>query len=95
HLDNEVAKRAGLPGIVVHGLCTMAMTSEGIIKSYLDNNSNDLVSLGVRFSAPVFPGDELEIEVSKTSQEGKLAFHVIRKSDGIKVIRDGTLEVKI
>ncbi len=95
HLDNEVAKRAGLPGIVVHGLCTMAMTSEGIIKSYLDNNSNDLVSLGVRFSAPVFPGDELEIEGSKTSQESKLAFHVVRKSDGIKVIRDGTLEVKI
>ncbi len=95
HLDNEVAKRAGLPGIVVHGLCTMAMTSEGIIKSYLDNNSSDLISLGVRFSAPVFPGDELEIEGSKTSQESKLAFHVVRKSDGIKVIRDGALEVKI
>lgn len=94
HLDDEVAKRAGLPGIVVHGICTMAMTCDGIIKSYLNNNSRDLLTLGVRFSAPVFPGDELEIEASKTSEDNKLAFQVLRKSDGQRVIRDGVLETK-
>lgn len=94
HLDEEVAKRAGLHGIVVHGMCTMAMTSEGIIKSYLNNNSNDLLSLGVRFSAPVFPGDELDIEASKTSESNKLAFQVVRKSDGVRAIRDGILEIR-
>ncbi len=94
HLDDEVAKRAGLSGIVVHGMCTMAMTSEGIIKNYLNNNSSDLLSLGVRFSAPVFPGDELEIEASKTTEDNKLAFQVVRKSDGQRVIRDGILELR-
>ncbi|MEY2468346.1 MAG: hypothetical protein QOF21_1044, partial [Actinomycetota bacterium] len=27
HVDNEFAKQVGLPGIIAHGLCTMAMTS--------------------------------------------------------------------
>lgn len=94
HIDEVVAKKAGLPGIVVHGMCTMAMTSEEIVKGCLINSSSDLLSIGVRFSAPVFPGDELEIEVSKTSEDSKLAFHVIKKSDGIRVIRDGLLEIR-
>lgn len=94
HLNNEVAKRAGLPGIVVHGMCTTAMTAQGFIKGYLDNAS-DLLSLGVRFSAPVFPGNDLMLEVSKTSEENKLAFHVVRISDGTRVIRDGVLEIRV
>ena len=95
HLDDEFAKGAGLPGIVVHGMCTMAMTAEGFVADYLNNNSSNLLSLGVRFAAPVFPGDELQIEASTTSEDNKLAFHVVRKSDGIRVIRDGLLETKI
>ena len=27
HLDEEFAKAVGLPGIIIHGLCTMAFTS--------------------------------------------------------------------
>jgi len=94
HLDEETAKRAGLPGIVVHGMSTMAMTAQGIIMNHLDSEPSNLLSMGVRFSAPVFPGDELEIEVGTTTEENKLAFQVIRKSDGIRVIRDGLLETK-
>ena len=29
HLDEEIAKSVGLPGIIIHGLCTMAFTSLG------------------------------------------------------------------
>ncbi len=75
-------------------MCTMAMTAQGIIVDYLDREPSNLLSMGVRFSAPVFPGDELQIEASKTSEDNKLVFQVIRKSDGIRVIRDGLLETK-
>ncbi|GJM15376.1 MAG: hypothetical protein DHS20C13_07030 [Thermodesulfobacteriota bacterium] len=95
HLDEETAKRAGLPGIVVHGMCTMAMTAQGIIMDYLDSDSSNLLSMGVRFSAPVFPGDELEIEGWQIAEENKLAFHVLRKDDGVRVIRDGIVEQRV
>ena len=95
HLDVETAKRAGLPGIVVHGMCTMAMTAQGIIMNYLDSEPSNLLSMGVRFSAPVFPGDELEIEGWPTTEENKLAFHVLRKNGGVRVIRDGIVEVRV
>lgn len=94
HLDQEVAKRAGFPGIVVHGMCTMATAAQKLIKGCLNNNSNNLISLGVRFSAPVFPGDVLQIEASKTLKETKFAFQVVRKSDETRVIRDGLIEIR-
>ena len=31
HLDEEFAKAVGLPGIIIHGLCTMAFTSVAVI----------------------------------------------------------------
>ncbi|MCZ6468692.1 MAG: MaoC/PaaZ C-terminal domain-containing protein, partial [Candidatus Dadabacteria bacterium] len=98
HLDNEVAKKAGLSGIIVHGLCTMSMTMQGIIEAYLDSEPSNLLSLGVRFSAPVYPGDELIVDGWESGSEDSfsvLGFDVTRKSDGKKVIKDGKAEVKV
>ena len=33
HLDPEVAKKAGFPGIIGHGLCTLAFTSRAVIEA--------------------------------------------------------------
>src|SRR5262249_37413568 len=33
HLDESFAKSVGLPGIIAHGLCTMAMCSQAIVKT--------------------------------------------------------------
>ena len=95
HIDLEIAKRAGLPGIVVHGMCTMVMTAEGIIASYLNQEQENLLSLGVRFSAPVFPGDELEIEGWEIEVHKSIGFQVVRKRDGVRVIKNGIAEVRI
>ncbi len=34
HLDDEFAKSVGLPGIIIHGLCTMAFTSVAVLESH-------------------------------------------------------------
>ncbi len=98
HIDEEVAKEAGLSGIIVHGLCTMSMTMRAIIESYLDSDPAKLKSLGVRFTAPVYPGDTIVVdgwEAGKENGNVTLGFDVTRKSDNVKVIKGGTAEVEV
>ncbi|MCE7008121.1 MaoC family dehydratase N-terminal domain-containing protein [Kibdelosporangium philippinense] len=49
HLSDEFAQSVGLPGIIVHGLCTMAFTSHAL------KNPQRLSRLAVRFSKPAQP----------------------------------------
>ena len=58
HVDEHVATHAGPPGIVVHGLCTMAFTSKVMIDQLCDRDPRKLRRLRARFSRPVFPWRE-------------------------------------
>ncbi len=59
HVDDGFAKAVGLPGIIAHGLCTMAMTSQAVIKTVAGGDPARLKRLAVRFSRNVFPGDDV------------------------------------
>jgi acyl dehydratase len=63
HVDANVAKMAGLPGIIVHGLCTMAFTAKVIVDNLCAGDPMRLKRLAVRFSRPVFPGDTITTRV--------------------------------
>lgn len=98
HIDEKVAKEAGLKGIIVHGLCTMSMTMKSIIESYLDGDPAKLKSLGVRFTAPVYPGDTIIVDGWETGTKNghtTIAFEVTRQGDNVKVIKGGTAEVEV
>lgn len=97
HLDEEVAKAAGLPGKIVHGLCTMAIAMRSIVDNACGGDPSKLKKLSVRFTSPVFPGDKLVTEAWETGTGNTthtLAFEVKRESDGVKVIKGGTAEVQ-
>jgi Acyl dehydratase len=90
HVDEKVAKAAGLNGIIVHGLCTMAMTMGAVVDCYLDGDPTKLTEFGVRFASPVYPGDILVAEGWETGkQKGTttLGIEVKRQENGIKVIK--------
>ena len=98
HTDENAAKKAGLGGVIVHGLCTMSMTMRAIIECYLDSDPYRLRQLSVRFSAPVYPGDILIADGWEIEQEQgntKIGFEVIRKEDGVRVISAGVAKVAI
>ena len=98
HLDDEVAKKAGLGGIVVHGLCTMSMAMQVIIEAHLGGDPSKLLSLGARFSAPVYPGDELVVEGRENAGADSgvaIGFDVTRRGDGKKVIKDGKAQIRL
>ncbi len=90
HLDEKVSKEAGLKGVVVHGLCTMSMAMQKIIDGHLGGAPENLKSLAVRFSAPVYPGDTLTLECFDAG-EGAIKFEA--SAGGIKVIKGGVAEI--
>ncbi|MFC4124868.1 MaoC/PaaZ C-terminal domain-containing protein [Nocardia rhizosphaerae] len=96
HLDEQVAKDAGLPGIIAHGLCTMAMASWGVLTATAGSDTHRLRRFAVRFAELVFPGDDLQTRIwPVTSADGvtTYAFETVRGedvvlSDGLAVITD-------
>ncbi|MEV6646888.1 MaoC/PaaZ C-terminal domain-containing protein [Amycolatopsis sp. NPDC051371] len=63
HLDEEVALAAGLPGIIAHGLCTMAFTSWAALTEVGESSVDRLRRLAVRFASPVLPGQDLSTSI--------------------------------
>ena len=95
HLDEEIAKSVGLPGIIIHGLCTMAFTSVAAVTELCASDSTKLRRLAVRFSRPVLPGQEITTTFWATGEnEGHPVFGFeTRNGDGDVVIKDGLVEI--
>jgi acyl dehydratase len=94
HLDEDIAKAAGLPGIIAHGLCTMAMTSWGVLNEVGGSDVKRLKRFAVRFAKMVLPGDDLETRIWKTRAHDGVttyAFETARGED--LVITDGLAEI--
>jgi acyl dehydratase len=95
HLDAEIAKSVGLPGIIIHGLCTMAFTSWAAIQTVAGDDPTRLKRLAVRFSRPVLPGQEITTTFWPAGEaDGNQVFGFeTRNGDGEVVIKDGLAEV--
>jgi acyl dehydratase len=95
HVDENVARMAGLPGIIVHGLCTMAFTSKVMIDNLCNGEPTRLKRLRVRFSRPVRPGATITTRVwPEGEREGRRIFaYETSASNGQAVIRGGIAEV--
>jgi acyl dehydratase len=63
HADPAIAQQAGYPGPILHGLCTLGIAARAILRSCCDNDPARLGEVGVRFSAPLFPGETLQTEI--------------------------------
>jgi acyl dehydratase len=96
HIDDNAAKMAGLPGVVVHGLCTMAFTAKVIVDSLCGGNSSRLKRLAAHFSRPVFPGDTITTKVwPATGADGgdrQIYAYETYNPEGRAVIRGGVAE---
>jgi acyl dehydratase len=63
HSDPEFAKLAGFDRPILHGLCTYGFTGRALLHSLCGGNPERFRSMEGRFSAPVFPGDELTVSM--------------------------------
>jgi 3-hydroxybutyryl-CoA dehydratase len=82
HIDPEVGRKAGYPGVILQGMCTMAWFADACARYFEDPGR--MTRIRVRFSRPVSVGDvvtfrgrcvalgsnTVRVEVSATNQNG-------------------------
>jgi acyl dehydratase len=90
HLDDAFARQAGLPGVIVHGMCLLAIASRAVLEGVAGGDPARLRSLAVRFARPVRPGSRLVTRVWRTPEGAR--FDCLG-SDELPVLRDGRAEV--
>jgi len=95
HVDEEFAKNVGLPGIIAHGLCTMAMTSQAVVQQACGGDATKLRRLAVRFASNVFPGNDVEVQLYDAGEPGgRHAYAFEATSKGEVVVKNGWAEVE-
>jgi acyl dehydratase len=92
HLDDVAARAVGLPGIIIHGLCTMAFCGRAVIETMAGGDPTRLARLAVKFSRPVFPGQEITVRIYGTG-EGTFGFEALN-AEGQAVVKDGLAELR-
>jgi acyl dehydratase len=95
HLDDEFAKSVGLPGIIVHGLCTMAFTSVAAIESFTPEDPSRLRRLAVRFASIALPEQTITTRLwSAGERDGRACYAYETTNDqAAVVIKDGWAEI--
>ncbi len=89
HLDPEVARQAGFPSNILHGMCTFAWLAEACAIELGD--AGRIRRMRARFSRPVFPGDTITfegrllrepLEVTARNQRGEEVLSAVRVETG-------------
>lgn len=62
HLDRDFARAAGLPDVILHGLCTLAMTAREAVRQAGGGDPRALRALSARFARPVLNGQALRAQ---------------------------------
>jgi acyl dehydratase len=92
HLDDDFARQMGLPGIIIHGLCTIAFTSHALISHVSPEDPSRLKRLAVRMSKPAFPGETITTSAWR-APDGTYRFETAGDEKPDKfVITDGLAE---
>ncbi len=63
HADPTTAARAGFPRPILHGLCTFGVVTHALLRGLAGYATTSLRRVGLRFSAPVFPGEAIRTEI--------------------------------
>jgi acyl dehydratase len=95
HTDPNTARMAGLPGIICHGMCTMAIATKAAVNGLADGDPTRIKRVGVRLSKPVLPGQELTTKLWTDSEGAGVTTYGFEtyNQDGQAVIKQGIVEI--
>jgi len=96
HLDETFARSAGLPGVIAHGMLTMAFANQ-MVTDWLGDRSL-LRRLQGRFAGMVVPGDDVTCSgtvASKDEASRRIVINlVVTNQRGEKVFNKGVAEAE-
>ena len=69
HSEPAVARAAGFPRPILHGLGTYGVACHAVLAALCDYDPARLKRLSLRFSAPVFPGEMIRFEIYEEGDE--------------------------
>ena len=95
HVDDQAARSVGLPAMIVQGLCTLAMAGRAVLGQVSDGDPARLKRLAARFSANVFPGDDVVVAIHRVDGPRGRRRHPFEAvaADGRPVLRHGLAEM--
>jgi acyl dehydratase len=91
HSDPAVARKAGFDRPILHGLATYGVTGHALLAACCDYDPTRLKRLFARFSAPVFPGETIRVEMYREGAE--IAFRARVKERDKVVLDHGRAEI--
>lgn len=63
HIDPRIGQAAGFGGVILHGLSTFGFAGRAVLKTVGGGDPGAVKFFGVRFTAPVKPGDKIETRI--------------------------------
>ncbi|QCW51686.1 acyl dehydratase [Nocardioides dongxiaopingii] len=84
HQDEDVARSVGLPGVIAHGMYTLALAARYVEEQA--GGRGEVASIGAKFTKPVVvPAEGVEVSVSGVvKDDGTIAVTVT--CDGVSVL---------
>ncbi|MFF5175231.1 MaoC family dehydratase [Micromonospora sp. NPDC000089] len=99
HWNDRTATRVGLPGVIAHGMFTMALVGRAV--TTWAGGPDAVVDFGVRFTRPVVvpddeQGTELEISavVKEVTEDGLTRLELTATCQGVKVLSQARATVR-
>jgi acyl dehydratase len=87
HADPKIAALAGFQRPILHGLCSFGITCRAVLETFAEFDPSRIASHQARFSAPVFPGEILTVDLWR--DENIVSFEARVKARGLTVIKNG------
>ncbi|MBJ6128108.1 MaoC/PaaZ C-terminal domain-containing protein [Microvirga splendida] len=91
HADPVIARAAGYERPILHGLATYGVACHGLMKALCEYEPERVQTLQGRFSAPVFPGETITIDIWR-EVPGRAAFRARIASREAVVFNNGLFE---
>jgi acyl dehydratase len=93
HVDPAAGAKAGFEKPILHGLCTYGVAGYVLIRAVCDYDTKRLSSLGVRFTAPVYPGETIRVEGVRVD-DGVHFRAVVPERDQVVVLNQGYARIR-
>ena len=93
HVDEDFAKSVGLPGVILHGLYSMAQVARAN-NAAAGGDPRALKRLAVQFRGMGFPEQEIVVTGTvKDERDGRLVIDTVAEQSGNQIIRNAEAEI--